>query len=99
MAAPARAMSVRKWPLAVHQVRHLRRRQHRLSFHQHQMQADAQGRHRLGARHGIGGGGTGDHQAGGGQNPIAMGPFDRFIDFDGSAEVVGGDDELFHHRP
>ena len=89
-------MSVRKWPAGIHQIGHGAGRQHRLSFHQHQMQADAQRRHRLGARHGVGGGGARHHQAGGGQNAVAMGAFDRLIDFDGGAEIVGGDDELFH---
>ena len=48
----------------------------------------------LGARHGIVGGGARHHQAGGGKNAVAMGALNRFIDFDGCAEVVGGDDEL-----
>ena len=34
------------------------------------------------------------HQAGGGQNAVAMGALDRLVDFDGGAEIIGGDDQL-----
>ena len=88
-------MSVRKWPAASTRSGTVRGRQDRLALHQHQMQPDAQARHGLGARHRIGSGGARHHQAGGGENAVAMGPLDRFVDFDGSAEIVGGDDEVF----
>ena len=44
-------------------------------------------------------GGAGHHQAGGGQDAVAMGALDRLVDFDGGAEVVGGDDQLLHISP
>jgi hypothetical protein len=47
------------------------------------MKTDPQPWHRLGARHGIMGGGARHHQAGGGENAALMGAFDRFVDFDG----------------
>ena len=75
-------MSVR-----IDQIRNLRCRQNRHPFHQHQMEADTQGRQPPGAGHRIGRGRAGHHKAGGGQNPVAMGALDRFIDFDSGAEI------------
>ncbi len=80
----------------IYQVGHHGRGQDRPAFHQHQMQADPQARHGFGALHGVIGGGTRHHQAGGRQDAITMGAFDRLVDFDSRAEVVGGDDQALH---
>jgi hypothetical protein len=55
------------------------------------MQANLQRRHRARATHRIGGSGTGDHQAGGRQNAVAMGALDGFVDALGQTEIVGRD--------
>jgi hypothetical protein len=38
----------------------------------------------------------GDHQAGGGQDAMAMSALDRGVDLSGDSEVVGGDDKRLH---
>ena len=81
---------------AIHQIGHGGGRQHRPAFHQHQVQADAQGRHGAGALHGIGCGIARDHQTGGREDAVAMGARDTLVHFDGSAEVVGRDNQLLH---
>ena len=81
----------------VHQIGNVGRRQRRPAFHQHQMQTHRQ-RHRLGARHGVGGGRRRDHQAGGGENTLAMRALDRVVDLDGGAEIVRGDDQSLRGR-
>ena len=80
----------------IHQIGHGIGGQHGLSFHQHQMQSDAKFRHGLGAGHGVMGARARNHQAGGRENAVLMGTFDRFIDFESSAKIIGSDDELLH---
>jgi hypothetical protein len=58
------------------------------------MQSDTKSGKAARAGHGIGDGCTRDHQAGRGQNTIAMGLFDRFIHFRRDAEIIGRDDQL-----
>jgi hypothetical protein len=48
----------------------------------------------VGPAYGVLGGGAGDHQAGGGEDAVAVGAFDGVVDGFGEAEVVGGDDEM-----
>ena len=58
------------------------------------MQAHAQPRHPLRTPNRIRRGRTRDHQAGRAENSVAMGRFNRIIDFDRQAEVVRSDDEM-----
>jgi hypothetical protein len=58
------------------------------------MQANAKSGKAARAGDGIGGGCARDHQAGSGQNTIAMRLFDRFIYFRRNAEIIGRDDQL-----
>lgn len=69
------------------------RRQHRPSFHQHQMQAHSERGQGSGASHGVGGAGSPDHQAGGGQHTLSVRALHRLVHGWGGAEVVGGDDQ------
>jgi len=59
------------------------------------VQTDPQRRQPLRPRHRVGGRGRTDHQAGGGQDAVAMGDFDGFVDFRRQAEIVCRDDEIF----
>ena len=68
--------------------------QHRFGFDQHQMKADAQRRQALCPRHRIRCRRRAHHQAGGGEDAVAVGTLHRFVDFQRRAEIVGGDDEM-----
>ncbi len=57
------------------------------------MQPHAQCRVLAGEGHGFLAGGFVHHQAGGGQNPFAMGADDGLVDGGGAPEIVGVDDE------
>ena len=59
----------------------------------HQVQADPQRGIGTRAPDGVGGGRRGDHQAGGLQDAVAMGPLDPLVDGLGQAEIVGGEGE------
>ncbi len=61
------------------------------------MQADAELGQAFGAFGRIGGPGSRDHQAGGGEYALKVSHFDRFVDRGRGAEVVGGDDETLHY--
>ena len=87
-------MSLRNRPLRVDQVRQVGWRQDRPSFHEDEMQADPEGRQAARPSHGVGAAGRRHHQAGGGQDAVAMSDLDRFIDLRRGAEVIRGDDQL-----
>jgi hypothetical protein len=80
-------------PAPVDEVRQLLRRQRRPALDQHEMQADVQSRQSPRAGDGVLRRGTGDHQAGSGEDAALMRDFDRFIHLAGKAEVVGRDDD------
>ena len=84
------------WELAVRadQAGDLGRRQDGGTFNHDQMQAHVKVRQALGYGHCFGCRGAGDHQAGGGQNAVAVRPLDRFVDRWREAEIVGADDDL-----
>ncbi len=63
------------------------------------MQADPQPRHGSGARDGVGGGRTRDHQARGGQHAIPVRRLDCLVDLRREPEIVRGDDQPFHALP
>lgn len=67
-------------------------------FDQNQMEAEAQPRHRSGPPHGISGGGSRDHEAGGGQNARSVSLLDRLIDLRREAEIIRRDDEPVQRR-
>ena len=58
------------------------------------MQANAEIGHGFGPPHRIGGSGRPHHQAGMGENPLTMRPFDTLVDGLGKPEIVGGDDDF-----
>ena len=62
----------------------------------HQMQADPQRRVCLGTADSVGGGGGGDHQAGGLQDAVSVGAFNTFVDSFGKAEIDGKEGDGFH---
>ena len=70
-------------------------RQRGPSFHQHQMQADAQAGHRLGAADRVGRCRSRHHQARGSEDTFLVGAFDRVVDLECGAEIVRGDNQLF----
>ena len=78
------------------QRRQFARRQQRPAVDQHQMQPDPQFRQPPGALDGVGGGLGPHHQAGGGEDAIAGGPFHRLVNGEAEAEVIGGHDQSFH---
>jgi hypothetical protein len=57
------------------------------------MQANTQGRQIAGAGYGVTGGIARHHQTGGGQDAVAMGALDGFVDRDGGTEVIRRDDQ------
>jgi hypothetical protein len=59
------------------------------------MQTDVQVRHGAGAADRVGCGGGVHHQAGGGEDAVAMGLFYRLVDGFGEAEIVGCESDLF----
>ncbi len=83
----------RQVPIAVDQGGDLARWGGARGVEQGQVQTDTQGRHGLGAADGVGGAQARHHQAGAGEDALAVALLDRFIDFVGEAEVVGGDDQ------
>ena len=89
------------WELAglVDQVGDLRMGQGGRPLDDHQMQADPQRRVGAGSADGIGGGGRGDHQAGGLQDAVSMGFLNALVDGFGQAEIVGGEGDGFHAVP
>ncbi len=91
-----RAMSVRKLPVAIHEIGHGGDRQRGPAFDQNDMKADAQSWEGLGARNGIGGGRRRHHERRGGEDAVAVALFHRVVHFARRAEIVGGDDEAFH---
>ena len=68
-------------PGRVDEIGHALRRQDRLAFHQHQMQADAQLRHQARAGDRVRGRGGANHEACGRQDAALMRGFDRLVDF------------------
>ena len=56
------------------------RRQQRPAGDDDDVQADGERRVRARARDRVGGGGFGDHQAGGGDDPLAVAALDRLVD-------------------
>ncbi len=80
-------------PVRAHQAAQLRGRQRRASIDQHQMQPDAQPPQAARPLDGIGRRRRRHHQAGAGKDAVAVGPFDRFVDRDIEAEIVGTEDQ------
>src|SRR5439155_7647494 len=68
-------------------------RQGRMAADQAQLQPHAQSRTLAGQGHGFFEGRLVDHQAGAGQDALAVGVDDGLVDGGGAAEVVGVDDE------
>ena len=68
-----------------------------MAAQQSQMQSHAQRRILAGEGHGFLKGGFVHHQAGGGQNALAVGADDGLVDGGGTAEVVGIDDQAARH--
>jgi len=85
---------IAKSPGRIDEVRQASRRQDGVALDQHEMQADAQSGQPAGARHRILDRGTADHEAGGGQDAVAMRNFDRIVDLGSKPEIIGGDNRL-----
>ncbi len=66
------------------------------AFDQNKMKPHTQGWHLPRPPHGIGRGRARHHQTGGREDAVFMGARDRFVDFEGSAEVIGRNDKLPH---
>lgn len=77
------------------EIRHGVRRKSRNAVDQHKMQSDAESGKAARAAHGVGRRCAGHHQAGSGQDAIAMGLFDRFIYFRRGAEIIRRNDQRF----
>jgi len=75
----------------VHKIRDLRVRQNRGALDHHQMQPHMQTRHRLRPPHGIGECRRADHQAGVGENSLAVRALDAFVDNGRKSEIIGAD--------
>ena len=74
-------MSSAERAVALDQAAQPLRRQQRPAVGQREMQADAQARQAAGARDGVGStAGAADHQAGGGQDALAVRALDRLVD-------------------
>lgn len=74
------------------QVRNIFDRRKRLAVDKNQMKTDTEFRHAAGAVHGIFRGGRADHQARGSKDSTSVRFFNRFIDGNGKAEIIGRDD-------
>ena len=79
--------------LRIDEMRDLSRITHRRGVDQSEVQTDAKAGRSARELDRVGGRRTADHQAGGGQDPLAMRELHRRIDLGGLAKVVGGDDE------
>lgn len=86
----------RKLASRIDEIGNYRHRQHGGALDHHQVQPDPQGRQRARASHCIRGGGSGNHQARGIQDAVAMRALDCLIDRLRQPEIVGGEDDVFH---
>ena len=86
-------------PLPVGEVGKRLGRQGRPRLDQDEMQPDPQRGDPARSFDGIGGTGRGDHQAGGGEDTVAMGLLDGLVDLAAEAEIVGGDDQSLQALP
>src|SRR6185503_2538440 len=77
----------------IDEVTHGGRRKNRPPFHQHQMQANTQRRHPPRTRHRVRSTRTGDHQARGRENAVAVRRLDRIVHFERGPEIVSRDYE------
>jgi hypothetical protein len=76
-----------------HQGTESSRRQDRRAIDQHQVQPEAQARQSACPHHRVGDGRRADHQAGAGQDAVAVCLLDRLVDRDVATEIVGADDQ------
>src|SRR5579883_2939776 len=82
-----------KAPVAADQAGKLGRRQDRHAVDEDEVEPDRQPRQAPRPRHRIGRGGGRHHQAGAGQDAVAIGALDRLVDRTVAAEIVGTDDQ------
>jgi len=84
----------REAAVAIDEVGNRRRRQHRRSVDEHEMQSDAKRRQASRARDRVTDGCAAHHQACGGKDAARVGDLDRFVDLARGTEVVRRDDQL-----
>jgi hypothetical protein len=81
--------------MLIDQIRHSRRRQHRIGVDQRQMQPNGKPRQATRELHSPGRRRRSDHQTCGSEDAFDMRALNRLVDFVGKTEVVGRDDQIF----
>ncbi len=97
VACPDQRLIGGELPGNVHQSRDRRGGQHGSTLNEDEMQAHAQAREPPGSAHRVTHRGTCDHQAGGGEDSVAVRAFNGLVDGLGKAEIVGGDNGAAGH--